>query len=299
MHAARHILMTAALILTTPALVARPCQPCNNTPKAGEKTNCKYREMTFLGVAFKPASAELRKHLGIQNCVGLIVIHVAAKSPAEKAGIVGGDVLIKFDDQILMTPDQLCNLVRMRKSNDVVKISLIRKGKKKTVKARLGLHRRMIRPRRHGHQQLPADKNIPDQMKLIASRPGAGISSEGFRKINTIFRNPKLSSKQKTKQINKIIKELSLPLTAVVDGKSLSIKGNNAKFVKQGTPAFEEALRSLPAATRRQIEQRLKESGKDGAHTIHVIQTSKGPVFITTMLRDQAKKKEKKPNSTK
>jgi hypothetical protein len=57
--------------------------------------------------------------------------------PAAKAGLAEHDILIRLDDQILVSADQLQSLVKMRKPGDVVKLTYLRKGEKNETTATL------------------------------------------------------------------------------------------------------------------------------------------------------------------
>ncbi len=94
----------------------------------------KKEKVTFLGVAPGPVSDDLRAQLPLKAGEGIKVNHVAEDSPAAKAGIQEHDILTRLDDQILVEPQQLKTLVKMRKPGDEVKLSLLRKGEQKEVK---------------------------------------------------------------------------------------------------------------------------------------------------------------------
>jgi len=74
------------------------------------------------------AQAQVR----IPDGVGLDVVLVDPQGPA--AGVLEvGDILTRFDDQVLVAPDQFRTLVRMRKGGDKVKLVLVREAEAKTV----------------------------------------------------------------------------------------------------------------------------------------------------------------------
>jgi hypothetical protein len=62
------------------------------------------------------------------------------ESPAAKAGLQEHDILLRLDDQILVSSDQLRSLVKMRKPGETVKLSYLRKGEKAEVTATLTEH---------------------------------------------------------------------------------------------------------------------------------------------------------------
>ena len=98
----------------------------------------KLEKVTFLGVAPGPVSDDLRAQLPLKSGEGIKVNHVAEGSPASAAGIQEHDILLRLDDQILVEPQQLKTLVKMHKPGDEVRITLLRKGERKELKAVLG-----------------------------------------------------------------------------------------------------------------------------------------------------------------
>jgi S1-C subfamily serine protease len=59
----------------------------------------------FLGVGVENASAALASHLALPEGEGLVVEHVAANSPAAKAGIERHDVLLRVGGQKLLSAE--------------------------------------------------------------------------------------------------------------------------------------------------------------------------------------------------
>ncbi len=68
---------------------------------------------------------------------GLVVDGVEPNSPADVASLKPLDVVEKLDDQWLINPAQLAGLVRMQKPGDVVTLTILHKGDRQTVKAKL------------------------------------------------------------------------------------------------------------------------------------------------------------------
>ncbi len=68
---------------------------------------------------------------------GVMVEQVEPGSAAAKAGIEPFDILLQFDDQKLVSSEQLIALVGSVKGNAPVSLTLLRGGRRKTVKVRL------------------------------------------------------------------------------------------------------------------------------------------------------------------
>ena len=94
---------------------------------------------TYLGVATSAASEALAEQLKLPKGTGLVVDFVDGQSPAAVAtGIRRNDVLVRLDDQVLINPEQLAVLVKMRKPKDKVTLTLLREAKEQKVTVELG-----------------------------------------------------------------------------------------------------------------------------------------------------------------
>jgi hypothetical protein len=92
----------------------------------------------LLGLVTGPVAEQLRAQLGIPEGFGLAVEAVAADGPAERGGVKKFDILRKFDDQFLCTPEQLSALVKAAGSGKEVALTVIRGGKEQVVKVSIG-----------------------------------------------------------------------------------------------------------------------------------------------------------------
>ena len=92
---------------------------------------------SYLGVHTSRLNKALSHQLGLPGGVHLQVEQVAPGSPAEDAGLKLYDVLLKFDDQLLINPEQLKTLVRMRNPGERVSLSILRQSKPVTLSVEL------------------------------------------------------------------------------------------------------------------------------------------------------------------
>jgi S1-C subfamily serine protease len=93
----------------------------------------------FLGLAMQAAllPESLRTRLNLTASEGLLVTHVEPGSPAEKAGLLLGDVLVKIGDQPVADTESVQQFLRTQKAGDSVAISLARGGALLAVNVRL------------------------------------------------------------------------------------------------------------------------------------------------------------------
>lgn len=88
-----------------------------------------------LGVAIREIDETLAKQYNMEE--GLYVVQITEFSPAEKAGIVAGDIIVKFDGQKIKTFDELKAIRDTKSAGDTVEIEVIRNGSSKTLSLQL------------------------------------------------------------------------------------------------------------------------------------------------------------------
>jgi S1-C subfamily serine protease len=89
----------------------------------------------FIGVAVQPValSASLVKQHQLGHDAGLLIVSIADSSPADKAGIFLGDVLLEANGQTLARPDDLLDALSGVSAGGAVALKLLRGGTIKTV----------------------------------------------------------------------------------------------------------------------------------------------------------------------
>lgn len=96
----------------------------------------------YLGVGIEAVDPSLVRNLPemFHQGQGVLVVAVAAESPAEKAGIKPHDILMSYGDQKLFAPRQLLGLVHSDKTGHEVTLTILRDDKPEQVKVTLGSH---------------------------------------------------------------------------------------------------------------------------------------------------------------
>ena len=82
----------------------------------------------WLGVSIRSVDSELAESLGLDNRRGALVAVVEAGSPADRAGLVDGDVVIQFDGEPVDSARSLERLVGTRAADERVSIEVWRDG---------------------------------------------------------------------------------------------------------------------------------------------------------------------------
>jgi S1-C subfamily serine protease len=91
----------------------------------------------WLGVTIQPLTPELSKQFGLEAEKGVLVGDVVEDSPAEKAGIQRGDVIVEFDGKDVKDPTQLRNMVAGTAPDTGVALKIMREGRPVTVQVKI------------------------------------------------------------------------------------------------------------------------------------------------------------------
>jgi serine protease Do len=93
---------------------------------------------TFLGVSTQTMDTVIRDQYGLASDKGALVVDVTIGSPAENSGLRAGDIITKFDGQVVTSNKQLSDAVRKHKPGEEVAMEWLRGTEKKSGKATLG-----------------------------------------------------------------------------------------------------------------------------------------------------------------
>ena len=122
---------------------------------------------SWLGVTIADIDEERASELGLRDVAGVEVQAVLPESPAEKAGLKKGDVILTFQDTAVQGVAQLTRLVRETPAGRKVRLELFRDGSAQTVEAEIekrgGSHdfHRMVRKIEIPHIEIP-NIHVPD-----------------------------------------------------------------------------------------------------------------------------------------
>jgi len=91
-----------------------------------------------LGITVQDATANDAEYVGLPDIRGVLVQDFTEKSPAQKAGIESGDIIVAVDGKPVEYVGQLQQQIAFRKAGETVKVEVARKGGvRKTLEVRL------------------------------------------------------------------------------------------------------------------------------------------------------------------
>jgi serine protease Do len=87
----------------------------------------------YLGVRFQPLTADLAKSFGLESDKGALVATVEKDTPAEKAGLKAGDIILEYDGRPITESNELPRYVAVTPVDKKVKLVVHRDGRKMDV----------------------------------------------------------------------------------------------------------------------------------------------------------------------
>ncbi len=102
-------------------------------------------ERAYLGVSHMPITPDVKKYYKLSESTGAYIINedgpaVASGSPAEKAGLKSGDIIVSLGGVTIDAKHPLMSVISQRAPGETVPLVYIRDGKKTTVNVTLGVY---------------------------------------------------------------------------------------------------------------------------------------------------------------
>jgi len=130
----------------------------------------------ILGIAIQEVSPEDAEKVGLREIKGVVVNDYSPRedSPAQRAGIRPGDVIVELDGKPIESVPQLQQMVGFRKPGETVRVTVAREGgERKTLTVRL-----TEAPAERREQAVSAEDATPDREDRSAKQDQLGISVE-------------------------------------------------------------------------------------------------------------------------
>ncbi len=81
---------------------------------------------TYIGVSLQNLNQQLGEYFGVEDAKGVLVTEVMDDSPAKKAGLEAGDVIIGIDGDEVEDPSDVQEVIRAKEEGDEVTIAVLR-----------------------------------------------------------------------------------------------------------------------------------------------------------------------------
>ncbi len=178
----------------------------SNMVKVISQSLIKYGKVVrgYLGVSIQDITPEMAKSLGLEiGAKGAIIADVVPDSPADKAGIKQGDVIIRYNGKEVEDASMLRNMVAQTHPGTVVTITVLRDNKKIDLKVKIGELEKSKKAEKARQMKAPlgltVEKVTPKIAREIGLRrtigvivrdvvPGSPADKVGIEKGDIIFR---------------------------------------------------------------------------------------------------------------
>jgi serine protease Do len=91
----------------------------------------------WLGVEIQPVTPELAEALELGDSRGVVVSNVVQQSPAARAGLRRGDLVVAIDGKPVRQVPQARNTIAAAGANQEIRLDVVREGKRRTVRVKL------------------------------------------------------------------------------------------------------------------------------------------------------------------
>jgi predicted metalloprotease with PDZ domain len=124
--------------LVSPAAAGKdPKSKSAMAPKA-ERTVVVEQKGAFFGITMQELDEAVREGLNTSAKNGVLVTEVIEDSPAAKAGVEDGDIIVEFEGKNVESADQLRELIAAGTTGDKVSVTLVRGKAQKEIEVTLG-----------------------------------------------------------------------------------------------------------------------------------------------------------------
>jgi len=152
-----------------------------------------FRASGYLGIVLQELNAELAPYFNVKPGEGVLIIRVEKDTPAEKAGLKAGDVIVQMGEKAVKDAAAVHEILADLKKGDTVAITVVRHGKKETLKTEpeFNRHKRIIRIFRGGHdlgsehlEIHDLDIDVPEMDIEVPSLPDMPCIEEAMHRVH-------------------------------------------------------------------------------------------------------------------
>jgi serine protease Do len=204
----------------------------------------------WIGVQIQPITPDIAESMGLKQTTGALVSEPQTDSPAAKAGIKSGDVIITVDDTPIKDARELARRIGTMAPGASVKLGLIHAGQDKTVTLTLGT----LPNEKQASNVTPDQHEIPD-----SDLPKLGLTLAPASKVSGADGN-------------------GVVVTAVADGGVAAEHG-----LQVGDIILDVGGKSV--ATPTDVRNSLTDARKEGKHAVLFrVKSGEGTKFVALPL---------------
>jgi serine protease Do len=160
---------------------------------------------TGIGVSLQSLTGDLGDYFGVPEGKGALITEVLKDSPAEKAGLKAGDVIVAIDGEDVEGPGDVSSIVRDKNRGDKVELSIMRDRKPE----KMALEVDEINSYGWNNNQQPYIPNIPNvQIPNLNWDQFHNWNYRDYSQNNEELQNQLKDLQEKLKDLTERLKEL-------------------------------------------------------------------------------------------
>ena len=105
----------------------------SDNPGSGFHKNTEASKTVGIGVSMQSLSGKLGDYFGVPDGEGALITEVMKDTPAEKAGLKVGDVIVQVDKEKVPSPSDVSSIIRDKQKGDKVDLVVVRDKAEKTI----------------------------------------------------------------------------------------------------------------------------------------------------------------------
>jgi serine protease Do len=122
----------------------------------------------WIGVSIQPVDEQIAESLSLPAVRGALIAAVGDNGPAQKGGMLAGDVVIRFNGQEVREMRNLPRIVAGSEIGKTVDVVVIRKGKEQTLKIQVA---KLAEPDKKPNRQTKAEPEAQPKQRAAQNRP--------------------------------------------------------------------------------------------------------------------------------
>jgi serine protease Do len=133
----------------------------------------------WLGVQIQPVTSDVADALGLKQAAGALVTEPQPGSPAAKAGVKAGDVIVSLDGASIKDSRELSQKIGTMSPGSSVKLGVMRDGDAQTIDVTLSQMQNQQQAQAGAEQQAPAAASPRLGLSLAPAKTTAGAGDQG------------------------------------------------------------------------------------------------------------------------
>lgn len=202
----------------------------------------------WLGVMIQDVTPELAKSFDLKEAKGVLIADVVKDSPAQKAGLKRGDVVVGVDGKEVKDAHTLSRLVAGTAPDTDVTIDIIRDGKEKAVKVKIGAMAQAEEEVRPEKEKTTWGLSVKDLTPQLAEGLGLDRGEQGAVISNVEPGSPAAEAGLRQGDLIKEVNRHSIQ--NLVDYNRITEKVNKGEsvvlLIKRGVSTFYVVLKPAP-----------------------------------------------------